>query len=426
MCDCLNRKNYKPKLRNVIVIIIVSIAIDILARLFRDEIYSSFLLVLAAFFDKTIFHSSMTIVISVCCTIGSVTFSAFSFARTTLNNKKNVDMKYCELLGIEVFYNPYVFLAIIFQAFAFLIGYGTLFYLMVAYQIYSFKKCLTNYLMLIDPKKLDSKISVFESRLKVDDKNILKLIKRRFILAYEANDFQVNQNFDIFKKFDQYLYKYYNDDSSFYGRIDVLVRDYIKKSDKLLKDLLGDQNDADENYELILSLLITLAPSKVTLYGENEYQFFSFKNKNQYLFYQYFSFYYRLLFYLLQNSPEMITNAKFQKLLMDNAEVYYAIIASGFFLHTNKLYIPVDYIESYKICRNNVNNVCAVFIDEGEFSCIERILFNYWIMWYNLVCDPKNIYEISTQFYKMHYLLIRLQKIHKSNKRMKNLTRSFL
>lgn len=410
-------KNYEPKFKNILLISIVCILVDIAAVCLRDDIYSN-LTDLVKLLDKTIFSSHITVIVSVCTTIGSVTFSVFSFAKNSLsNNKMSIDNDYCKLLGIEVVYNPYVFVAIVIQCVALLFGWCTLFYSMAIYQVYSFKKCLTNYLKFIDSKKLSELIKEYESNLNSNEKIVLELFKKRLLLIYNDNSLWLDYKLDIFKKFDEYLGVFYNLDILNYKNSDDIIMEYHKKSQSFLKDLLGDEKNCEKNCKIIYTLLIIIAPCNVIKNSKDNYKFFNSDIKTEIGFYKYFSLYYTLLFYLIDNSPEMIKNLKFKKMMIENAEVCYAVIIYGLFKYINKIYITNGNKKMYKYCEELIKDTNSVFYDVASNRYEENVLYTYWCNWYNDCLKNKensNVYKLSTQLDILHHNLLKLKKIQKS------------
>lgn len=163
--------------------------------------------------------------------------------------------------------------------------------------------------------------------------------------------------------------------------------------------------------------MITIAPSNVIKNSNDTYKFFNPDIKTENGFYKYFSLYYTLLFYLIENSPEMIKTLEFKKMMINNAEVCYAVIVYGLFKYINKVYITNGNKEMYKFCEELIKDTNSVFYDVASNGYEENVLYSYWRNWYNDCLknkDDSDVYKLSTQLDILHHKLLEFKKLQKS------------
>ena len=350
------KKNYQPKafwlFRWFLLIAIpVGIICDLLARYntnIHQYIYSQNFVSLVDLCDKTIFSNKTTTIVSVCTSIGSITFSIFSYAKTHLSSSQKehlVNKGFLDILNIKAVYNPYVFVSIAFQCVGLLMGWGTLFYLMVIYQIVSFSICVSNYLKMIDDDKLKATINRKVKKLDETDDSILDLLLQVVLRAFEEKTYYIEYSLNVFRKFDEYLSyifeKNYEDSKK---NKDMKVNEievHYSTANGVLDRLVGSIENTDKKYEVFYTLLIVIAPNNIYNNLECFDSSMSFF-KTSADFKQYLVFYYIMLFRVVDYNPALLQNIEFLNILKKNAEICYSIIVYLQFKYLNNSFSKED------------------------------------------------------------------------------------
>ena len=143
---------------------------------------------LIPYLENTLFSDNSKIWVTVCTTVGSVTFSIFSFSKSTLKSYQTyVSDELCQLLNINLIYNSYIFVAIVIQLLCFLFSRFVIFYLMVLYQMYSFFKCCKNYINILNYNALSTR--VIKSIKKIEKKEDYTKLYQVISLFLQTNPF---------------------------------------------------------------------------------------------------------------------------------------------------------------------------------------------------------------------------------------------